>query len=152
MNRSKRTRSVCAARRNENVRASSIFEGERVANPDENGENHNGLFPTRGSDGPPPNIFSKLALDRSRFTIRRELVCSKTLQNAMASSEASGLLDAFETLRRTNAAHASALDALERAFTAETVGPPLFETSWATFTSGPCQCFDIFVRHRQAIF
>ena len=35
-------------------------------------------------------------------------------------TETSGLHAAFATVRQTNAAHVSALDALERAFTAET--------------------------------
>ena len=35
-------------------------------------------------------------------------------------TEVSGLHAAFATVRQTNASHVSALDALERAFTAET--------------------------------
>ena len=38
----------------------------------------------------------------------------------MAATSVSGLREVFATVRRTNAAHVSALDALERAFVAET--------------------------------
>ena len=38
----------------------------------------------------------------------------------MAANWISGLHEAFVTVRQTNAAHVSALDALERSFTAET--------------------------------
>ena len=41
----------------------------------------------------------------------------------MAANTVSGLREVFATVRRTKAAHVSALDALERAFSAETEPP-----------------------------
>ena len=60
--------------------------------------------------------------------IRREyeISCGPLKRNcnlqSLAMAETSGLHAAFATVRQTNAAHVSALDALERAFTAETAG------------------------------